>query len=157
MRNFVPPVLLALTLAFAAQTAQAQSRTELARQYVALPGVQAMLREMFAPEAMYQQVRNTFPKNVKISNSKKRRIGKVLSQGMMQILPAMNKTLAREAARSFTKAELKAMIAFYSTPEGASILSKTTSLTTRSIARMAPNIEAVKRAVTPAIIRILKD
>ncbi|MBU2983185.1 DUF2059 domain-containing protein [Lentibacter algarum] len=138
-------------------TAQAQSRMELARQYVELPAVQQMMRDMFSPETMYLQMKASMPAAAKISNAKKRRIGNVMSQGMMQVLPTFNKVMIRESARAFTKAELKAMVTFYSSPEGASILRKSTGFMNKSLAKIAPQMQAVQKAVTPAIINILKD
>ena len=137
--------------------AQAQSRIDLARQYVELPAVQQMMRDMFSPETMYLQMKASMPPGSKVSASKQRRIGKVMSQGMLQVLPTFNKVMIRESARAFTKAELKAMIAFYSSPEGASILRKSTGFMNKSLAKIAPQMQAVQKAVTPAIIKILKD
>lgn len=106
---------------------------------------------------MYEQMKASIPPSAKISNAKKRRIGNVMSQGMMHLLPSFNKIMIRESARTFTKGELRAMITFYSTPEGSAILAKSTTLANRSLRSLAPQIEQVQKAVGPAIIKILKD
>lgn len=157
MHRLLASLTFAIALLALASTAQAQSRLELARQYVQLPGVQKMMTEMFSPDTMYQQMKASIPPNAKISNYKKRRIGNVMSQAMMQLLPAFNKIMIKDAARVFTKAELKAMIAFYSTPEGAAILAKTVTFSNRALSQLAPQMQQMQQAVAPAIIKILKD
>ncbi len=157
MQRLLTSLAFALALVAFAGTAQAQSRLELARQYVQLPGVQKMMVEMFSPETMYEQMKASIPPNAKISNSKKRRMGNVMSQAMMQLLPAFNKIMIKDAARVFTKAELKAMLAFYSTPEGSAILSKSVTFSNRALRQLAPQMQQMQQAVAPAIIKILKD
>ena len=157
MQRLFASLAFALALLAFAGTAQAQSRIELARQYVQLPGVQKMMTEMFSPDTMYEQMKASIPPQAKISNSKKRRIGNVMSQAMMQLLPTLNKIMIRDAARVFTKAELKAMISFYSTPEGSAILAKTVTFSNRALGQLAPQMQQMQEAVAPAIIKIMKD
>jgi hypothetical protein len=157
MQNLITTTFLALTLLIGASSAEAQSRRQLAKQYTELPAVQAMMREMFSANTMYEQFSVGMPDHVKITNAQKRRIGEALSSEMMKILPEFNKVMIKESARAFTKDELKAMIAFYSTPEGSAILAKTTSFMSHTMRGLQPSIERVQEAMIPQMIEILRD
>ncbi|GEM_PF-942537 len=157
MKKTLVSVSFAVTLLLSVGTVQAESRMDLAREYMELPGNQQMMNDLFSPETMYNQLKASLPRNAKISNSKKRRIGNVLSQGMMQLRPSMDQIMLRESARVFTKAELRAMIAFYSSKEGASILAKMPQFMERSMTKLGPQIQRVQEAVAPAIQKIIRD
>ncbi len=157
MKNLISTALIALALLVGASTADAQSRKQLAREYVELPAMQSMMREMFSAENMYQQFSSGKPDHVKITKAQQRQIGEVMSKEMMKILPEFNRIMIKESARGFTKDELKAMIAFYSTPEGAAILSKTTSFMNRAMHSLQPSMKEVLAAMTPQLLEILRD
>lgn len=157
MRTILTSATLTIALFILASGAHAQSRTDLARQYVELPAVQNMMDDMFSRDAIYAQFKAGFPKHIKISNAKKRRIGGILTQGMAHLRPALTKIMISEAARTFTKAELVAMVDFYSSKIGASILSKSSRLTTRSMVRLSPHMQAIRKSMAPAIYKIIKD
>lgn len=157
MKKTLVSVSFAAALLLSAATAQAESRMDLARQYMQLPGNQQMMKDLLSPQAMLNQLEASLPRNVKISNRKKRRIGNVLSQGMMQLRPSMDRIMLRESARIFTKAELRAMIKFYASKEGASILAKMPQFMENSMTKLGPQIQKVQEAVAPAIYKIIKD
>lgn len=157
MNKTLSSAALALALLASTGVVQAENRKDLARQYIELPGVQRMMADMFSPESMMVQLKASLPREAKVSNSKKRRMSRVLSQGMMQLRPHMEKIMISESARVFSKAELKAMIAFYASKEGASILTKMPQFMERSMGKLGPQIQRVQKAVAPALFKIIKE
>lgn len=157
MNKILTLAALIVALLISASIANAESRLDLARQYVELPGNQQMMDDMFSPEAMFTQIKANLPRNAKISHSKKRRMSRVLSQTLMQLRPNLEKIMITESARAFTKSELRAMIQFYTSKEGASILAKTPRFMERAMTKLAPQMQKVQEALKPALIKILKD
>lgn len=157
MKQTLASAAVAVALLLSTSIAQAESRAELARQYIELPSVQRMVEDMFSPEAMLNQLKVSLPRSANVSDSKKRRMSRVLSQGMKQLQPSFEKIMISESARVFTKAELKALVVFYSSKEGASILAKMPQFMDRSMTKLAPQMQKVQKAVEPALHQIIRD
>lgn len=157
MKKTFTSTAFAVVLLISTSPVQAESRIDLARQYIGLPGNQQMMEDMFSPETVFNQLKASLPRSAKISYSKKRRISRVLSQAMMQLQPNLEKIMVSESARVFTKAELRAMIRFYSSKEGASILAKMPQFMERSMIKVAPQMQKIHKATAPVIHKIIKD
>ena len=91
----------------------AQDTRALAESYVNLPGVQQMMDDMFAPDAMLTQLSASLPPGAALSDEQKTRIAAVMSEQLGVIRPSMEAAMIDAATTTFTIEELEALIAFY--------------------------------------------
>jgi hypothetical protein len=152
MKLKISAALICLSLA---HPAAAQSVKTLAREYIALPAVQATLLEGQSPAFISGFVGADLPPGVKMNPAKQAAISKVVARHMAKIKPAMEKAMIEAAASSFTAEELKAMIAFANTKAGASSMRKGTIFIQRAGNAMAPTMQRTQAAMRPEIMKIL--
>lgn len=140
----------------AASAAAAQGINELAREYMGLPAVQEMMTDMFSPSTMGQQFVNSLPPGMSPSDKQVAEIGGILSDAMGEVRPEMERLMERQSAVVFTEAELQAMIDFYSSDIGASILKKNTRFFTATMADLNPKIIAAVQMRQGDIMQVLQ-
>lgn len=143
---------MALTLPAAAQDVDA-----LARDYVALPGVQRMMDDMFAPDALIAQFMAQVPPDVEISEEKQGRIGNLMSEAMSALRPELETAMVESSAETFEAAELEALIAFYQTEAGASVMAKMQPMMADFMGRMGPRLAEVQQSIVPEVMSILQE
>ncbi|MEM6589564.1 MAG: DUF2059 domain-containing protein [Pseudomonadota bacterium] len=153
MRRF----LTATAFALITTTAYGQDTTELAKQYVAMPEVQNMMSEMFSPAAMGEQIAASLPPNIALNDDKKLRIGTLMSKAMNDLRPKMEELMIAGSAEVFSADELQALIDFYSSEHGASVMTKMTPFFTNIMAQLQPEIMAMQSELGPAILEILSE
>ena len=135
----------------------AQTRAELAHQYVQLPAVQAVMKDMFAPETISGQVQGYLPPSFEITEDQKKRIGNLMAEKIAPLLPKLEQQMMKAAAEIYTVAELQSLIEFHSSDLGVSILSKSVDFMTASMGEVQQNIIQVSAGVIPEIISILEE
>ena len=161
MRTLRPslPITLFLALALAAlapRAAPAQTAPEaLVREYAGLPAVQAMMAAMFSPETSAAQLAATLPPGISLSDDQLARIGTILSAEMISFQPRLEVLMIEGMMQAFTEEEVQAMIDFYSSPVGASILLKTQPMFTSIMAQMGPEIQARMLGRQAEILQII--
>ena len=138
-------------------SAHAQTRAELAHQYVQLPAVQAMMSDMISPETFASQIQAGLPSDLDITSNQKQRIGNLLAEKMAPLLPKLERQMIKAAAEIYTVAELQAVIEFYSSDLGVSILSKSADFMTASMGEVQQDIMQVSAEAIPEIISILEE
>lgn len=138
MRAFTFAIALALT----PLAATAQSVEELAREYAALPAVQEMTTAMFSPEASAAQIAATMPPGVELSEQQLSDLGTLLSEELEDFQPRLEVLMIDAMAETFTAEELTAMIEFYSSDVGRSILVQTQPMFTNIMTELAPEMQA---------------
>ena len=147
--------MLCVTMVLAGP-ALADDRLDLAQQYTQLPGVQSMIDDMFSPETMSAQVRATLPPGLNLSEGKMARIGQLLSREMNKIRPDLEAIMTTTSAEQFTAEELEALIAFYSTEHGASVMSKMPAMMQNVMAQLAPQMQIMQQNTAGEIAAIMQ-
>ena len=146
----------AITAMVLATPLQAQTAQDLAAQYVAMPEIQQMMADMFAPEAMAQQFASGLPAGMQISAEQSSAIGTLLSGVMNDIKPKMEDLMREGTARHFSVDEIKALMAFYSSEHGASIMTKMQPFFQEIMGQLQPAINQNMQSVMPKIVEILQ-
>ncbi|WP_167767002.1 DUF2059 domain-containing protein [Jannaschia formosa] len=146
----------ALCLALAAPAWAQDDTRALAEEYVALPGVQVVMDEMFAPEALVAQFMSQIPPTVEVSEAKQARIGALMSEALGSLRPELEAAMIESSAATFTAPELEALIAFYETEEGASVMTKMQPMMADFLARMGPRLTEMQQGIVPEVIAILQ-
>ncbi len=147
-------LVLALTVP---QTASAQGAATLARHYAEMPEVQLMLDDMFAPEMLAQQFRLGLPAEIELSDDQIARVGGVMAEMMASLRPELTRMMIDGMADTFTTGEIEALIAFYGSPEGASVMRKMQPYMEQVMASFMPMIQARQQEFLPALIAIIQE
>ncbi len=145
-------ILLALPL-----MATAQSKQDLAEQYVYMPEVQAMIDDMFSPQSMAAQFASSLPASVPVTEDQLTRIGVVLSDAMKDIRPRLEELMISGSTSTFSVEELQALIAFYQSEHGAAIMTKMQPFMTGMMAELGPEMITVQQTITPKLMEILQE
>ncbi|MEC3861114.1 DUF2059 domain-containing protein [Mesobacterium sp. TK19101] len=152
MRAFV----LAMCIAAApVSSAMAQSVEDLARSYAQMPEVRQMMSEMFSPGSMAAQFKSGLPAGFPITDAQLASVGQVLSNEMMELRPRLEDIMQRRSAEMFSAPELKALIAFYQSPEGASVMAKMAPFMQLAMADLGPELQAMQARMMPRIQEIM--
>lgn len=146
---------LAFTLALAAAPLAAQDTRTLAEQYVRLPEVQAMWDDVFSPAGMAAQFRAGVPADIVLTPDQLERIGALLAARMGELRPELTELLIAGMTENFSQDELSALITFYQSEHGASVMSKMQPFMAHYTAQMMPKMQAVQEAVLPEILEII--
>lgn len=152
--RFLP---LAAALVFAALPVSAQDTRALAQQYAALPSIQKMMDDLFAPEALASSVLAQLPPGMPVTQDQATRIGTIMSETMRTLRPRMTELLISGSAESFTADELSALIGFYESEHGAAIMQKMPMMMQSTMEQMAPDIQAMQMELGPQIEAILRE
>ena len=150
-------MMFATATALLTLPALAQDTTTLAQEYVNMPQVQNMITEMFSPAAMGAQVVAGLPPNVTVNADQQQRIGTLMSDAMNDIRPRMEALMISGSAEVFSVEELRALIDFYGSEHGASVMTKMTPFMTNVMGRLAPEMQALQQKITPQLIQILQE
>ena len=150
-------MLLLSLLLLAANPALSRDLRDLAEDYANLPEVQAMWDDALSPLYLANQFRLSVPLSVDVSNDQLDRIGALLAREMTALRPMMEAVMVDRLADMFTADELEALVAFYQSEHGASVMQKMPVFTTMYSAELAPMMQAAQREVAPAIARIMAE
>ncbi len=132
----------ATALALSPLAATAQSVEELARDYAALPAVQEMMSAMFSPEASAAQIAATLPPGMELTEQQLTDLGTLLSEELIDFQPRLEVLMIEGMINTFTVEEMQAMIEFYSSDVGRSILVQTQPMFTSIMTQLAPEMQA---------------
>ena len=136
-------ILVILISGMFVQNVSAQTVDELAAKYVNLPQVQKLMNDMFSPEAMALQFGTNLPPTVKLADDKLLKIGTAMSTEMEKLRPRLKDVMIEGSAKTFNKEELDALIEFYNSEHGASVMAKMPSFFRNFMANMAPEINGI--------------
>ncbi len=148
-------ILFAAALAITPTLAAAQADEALVREYAALPAVQQMMAAMMSPEAATAQLEATLPPGLELSDEQLTQIGLIMSEELVDFQPRMEVLMIDAMIESFTNEEVQAMIDFYSSDVGASILLRTQPMFTSIMATMAPELQGRMMARQADIMAII--
>lgn len=148
---------LALSVALPVAAFAQDEVTNLAQDYVDLPEVQRMMEDMFSPGSMLAQFESGLPAGVALSEDQRDRIGTLLSDAMRTLQPEMENVMVSASAKVFTADELRALIDFYSSEHGASVMAKMQPFMQETMSVMMPRIQSQMESVTPQLIEIIQE
>lgn len=137
-------------------SAQSDELLSLASEYANMPQIVQMMDDMFAPDSMAAQFIGSLPANVKVSDEQAQQIGGLLSGVMVDIRPRMQELMIQTSAEIFSADEIRALIAFYSSEHGASVMSKMQPLMQRVMGALNPVLQQKMQSVQPEIIKIMQ-
>ncbi|WP_298858220.1 DUF2059 domain-containing protein [uncultured Sulfitobacter sp.] len=135
----------------------AQDTQELALQYSQMPEIQKMMDEMFSPASMSAQLAASLPPGTKMTTSQKTRIGEIMSKALGGLRPRLEEIMVASSAETFSADELKALIAFYSSEHGASVMTKMSPFMASVMGSLAPEMQAAQAKMAPQIIEIMQE
>jgi len=141
----------------AAPPLAAQDRLDLARQYAEMPEVQASFDDMFAPDVLAQQFRIGVPAEIEITDEQLGKIGVVMARMMTSLRPELTQMMIDGMAQNFTGGELTALVAFYGSPEGASVMRKLQPFYQQMLADFMPLVQTRQQEYLPELIAILEE
>jgi hypothetical protein len=122
--------------------AQDADRQALAQEYVDLPAVTSMMDSMFDPDTIIAQIKTAQPALNKLPYDKLRKIADIVSAELDSVRPDLTEAMRDKAAEHFTSDDLEALIAFYGSPAGASVLAKTQPFMQDVMTEIAPVMQA---------------
>lgn len=134
-----------------------EDRRALAKEYALLPANQQMISDMLSPKVMRSNLEVGMPQGLGIPDEVLDEAAAVLSEEILLKKPELNGVMVEAAAQNFTIAELEAMIAFYSTPEGASAAAKMGTYMVDVNRLMAPTIQEVQTKAQPRLMEIFMN
>ena len=147
---------LACVMAVAAPAA-AQDLEALARQYAEMPATQRMMDEMMSPETLIAQFMATIPPGTEVSEDQQARIGALMAEALSDLRPQMEEAMVASTAATFTAPELEALIAFYGSEVGASVMGKMQPMMQDFMGRLGPEMGEMQRDLIPEVVRILGE
>ncbi len=156
MKHLLLAAALAAPMAFTAP-ALAEDTAALARQYAEIPDVQLMFDDLFSPAALAEQFRLGLPPGLEISEDQLKRVGDVMGEMMASLRPELTEKMIEGMAEHFTAGELKALIEFYSSPEGASVMRKMQPFYQNFMVEFLPVIQKRQQDYLPALVEILEE
>ncbi|MGB0960551.1 MAG: DUF2059 domain-containing protein [Halocynthiibacter sp.] len=139
------------------QSVFAGEREDLAKEYVQLPAVQTLLMNVYSPDATSGIMQSMMPPGIQLSEDQLRRVGELMAKHFTPLIPHLETSMEKTAAEVFTVEELKAMIEFYSSSAGESILGKSNVLMQKSMAEMAPHMMGAVQKLQPEMVKILSE
>jgi len=158
MKNFMKTTLISMSLTgILLHGASAQRVEELANQYGNLPQVDKLMTDMFSPNSMAAQFSAGLPPSVTLSDEKKLKIGTLMSTEMNKLRPRFKQLMIEGSAKTFNADELTALIGFYSSQHGASVLSKMQPFFQNVMAEMAPEIQGIQKNILPQLLEIIQE
>lgn len=144
----------ALCLAFS-PAAQAQDVQALAEQYVGMPEVQQMMTDMFSPESMAAQFKTGLPPGMTLTDNQSSKIGALMSEAMNGFRPRLEALMIESSAKHFSAEELQALIDFYKSEHGASVMAKMQPYMQDVMGTMMPEMMTVMSEIGPEIQAIM--
>lgn len=125
---------------------------ELAARYLGLPAIQEMNDQLYGGNALDSMLsmQEGLPQEVRAAMSR------ILREEFAKLRPGLEAAMVETAAQTFTKEELEALIAFYETPEGASVARKTAPFSQRVFANFGEGMEEFQQTVVRRLMEELK-
>jgi hypothetical protein len=97
---------------------------------------------MFDPDTIIAQIMTAQPALNKLPDDKLRKIADIVSAELDSVRPDLTEAMRDKAAEHFTSDDLEALIAFYGSPAGASVLAKTQPFMQDVMTEIAPVMQA---------------
>ncbi len=142
-------VALALALPLQAQDAELRA---LAQEYVSLPGMQGVFDAMADPKSAIAQVETVLSPANPLPPEVRDRLITIVSEEIAKTRPALEAAMLEVTVTQYTADELRAMLDFFETPLGLSILNKQGPITTQLNEMVAPLFAVVMLDIQQRLI-----
>lgn len=153
MKNTV----FALALSICALPVGADTKRDLAEDYIEMPAIQNMIDEMFSPETMKVQFEAGLPASVTFSEDQIDKVAVLLSSALQDLKPQIEAAMLESTVRVFSEDEISSMIAFYSTENGEMIMAKMSTFFADYMKDIGPEIQKTNVRLMPEIQKILSE
>lgn len=137
--------------AFAQDTAALR---EAAERYIRNPVQQRMMDEMLSADAMVAQMRAMVPQ---LTEEQAQLVARITSEEMAVLRPDLEAAMIDASVETFTLEEIEALEAFYSTPVGASVMSKMQPFMATAMGMIAPEMQQVQMRIGQRIMTELSS
>ncbi|MFL4470387.1 DUF2059 domain-containing protein [Tateyamaria armeniaca] len=141
-------VLLCVLALSTSAYAQDQSRLEAAKAYVETPVQQKLLNDMFSPAGVMAQMGLM---GGQLTLAQQKTVAGIVSEELQSMKPSITTAMVEGMAQSFTLEEIEALTAFYSSPVGASAMSKMTPFMQQTLTSLGPEFQAMQARLIPRI------
>lgn len=118
--------------------------TAAAEAYVAGEAQQALIDQLISPAAILAQITAAIPN---LPPQLTDVVSRVAAEEMAALRPKIEAAMLQSAARTFSLDEIRALSAFYATPEGRGILLKMQPFLEGAMAEVAPDIQAAQGVI----------
>lgn len=146
-------LLLAAPHIATAQTASASPELQAAAErYVNLPAVRGMMDQLLSGPSLASMATANLPAAINLSDAQMARIGAILSDEIKPFEPQIRQAMISSAVRNFTADELGALIDFYLSEHGASVMTKMQPFMQDAMGQIAPVMSQVQRKAIPRIL-----
>jgi hypothetical protein len=115
-----------------------------AEAYVAGEAQQALIDQLISPAAILAQINAAIPN---LPPQLTETVSQVAAEEMATLRPKIEAAMLQSAARTFSLDEIRALTAFYGTPEGRGILLKMQPFLEGAMAQVAPDIQAAQGVI----------
>ncbi len=136
-------LLTFVTASFIATSAYGQSQEliDAATAYANNPVQQELMNDMLSPEGVMAQMGLI---GTGLPEDKLQALSQIVSEELANIRPAMEAAMINGMASSFTLEEITALNDFYSSPVGASAMSKMTPFMQQTMAELGPEFQKMQ-------------
>ena len=131
----------------------ADAATDAATAFIESPVQQKLLDDMLSPEGLMAQFQAVQPQ---LPPDKTDEILQIVSEELNAFRPQMEAAMIKGAAEAFTVEEIEALTAFYSSPIGASAMSKMNPYMQSAMAEMTPGLQAMQGRVMQRVQEALQ-
>ncbi|MFV0475554.1 MAG: DUF2059 domain-containing protein [Pikeienuella sp.] len=135
--------------------AQSPETQEAAKRYIEMPGVQQMMDDMFSADTLAQGFLSALPPNVEVTPEQSAEIGELMASSVSSLRPTIQQAMLDGAAKHFTADELNALITFYESEQGASVMAKMQPYMQDVMGQIMPQMMAAQQQSMPEILKIL--
>lgn len=124
----------------------------LAERYLTLPAIQQMNDQLYGGNVLdsMMAMQEGLPDEVRSA------MAKILREEFAKMRPALEEVMIETAAETYSAAELEALIAFYESPEGASVAVKTGPFTQKVFVNFSDGLADFQQAVVKRLTEELK-
>lgn len=138
-------LMLGMSTNIHAQDTQ-EARLEAAQRYIETPAVQDMMNEMFSPDAVKAMQASLVPAGSS-TEAQREAAATIISEELKGVLPELERVMVNATAESFTLVEIEALVAFYGSPEGRSIMKKFQPYMQQSFRQLGPVLQVMQQTI----------
>ena len=152
MKRLLLAALLLATPALAQDDMEA--KLEAARAYVQSPAQQVIIEGIASPETVAAQLTASFPE---MTPEQVELASRISAEELEPMLQQMEEAMIESVAEVFTLEEIEAITAFYETPEGLALATKTGSLMQASFSRIGPQMQAAQQRIAQRLSEAMQQ
>lgn len=106
---------------------------------------------------MAAQFEARLPPGIQLSDDQRERIGVIMSEGMMRVRPRLEQLMVEGMATNFSVDELQALIDFYSSEHGATVMRKMQPFMQQVMGELGPELNAMQKEMIPKVVKIVQE